>query len=303
MDYLSNIWYVGDWNPARYDSYNNYMKKFEIRLKQNYPLGKDSFSIDHGKNYFTFFRRLGEPFYYAIFDHHDNVIGTVCYVYRKMLGENIMYLCDLKFDPKIRNKGMMNKMLYRTIPTCLMRTKQFYAISMNEDSINNNIIDNKILSMGQHLGRKNNIDINSGGVLNIYLLDFTTMLYVHSLVLFLKGKSCSLNTSEIRYISLKDIKDLIVKNSETSNESSLDLLHLHYVDATNINDDITTNVNDKLFKSDYPVENHTHMFCTLSNSELATDLAHYDIYPSSTATIIHHDMNTFNWELIQTCDI
>lgn len=294
-EYLSNIWYIGDWVPSRYDRYNGYMKMFEARLKQQYPLGENSFSIDHGNNYFSFFRRLGEPFYYAIFDDNDNVVGTICYIYRKIFGDYVMYLCDLKFDPQIRNKGMMTKLLYRTIPTCVMRSKQFYAISMNEDVTNTN----KILMMGKHLGHKYDININSGGMLNIYSLNYDSMMFVHNLVLFLKGKMCSLDKSAFRYISLKGIKDLIVKNNDTFIESPLDLLHLHYVDADNVNNDI----NQNLFRSVYPVKNHTHMFCTLNDNELALDLARFNIQPISTATIIHHDMYTFNWELIQTCDI
>jgi hypothetical protein len=153
--------------------------------------------------------------------------------------------------------------------------------------------------MGQHMGNKNNITINSEGVLNIYSLNYDTMIFIHKLVIFLKGKSCSLNPTSFQYISLEGVKNLIIKNSSTGIESPLKLLHLHYIDA----DNVQNNIDQKLFKSDEPIKNHTHMFCTLNNSQLSIDLAKFNIHPSSTATIIHHDMDTFNWEIIQTCDI
>src|SRR5258705_11548925 len=90
IELLTNIWYIGDWYPSRYSTYNQYMKDFEQRMSHWYPLGDDTFRIDHGDNYFSFFRRMGEPFYYAIFQEQEQeqkqkyvVIGTVCYVYRK----------------------------------------------------------------------------------------------------------------------------------------------------------------------------------------------------------------------------
>ncbi|VBB18715.1 hypothetical protein YASMINEVIRUS_1247 [Yasminevirus sp. GU-2018] len=305
IEYLSNIWYIGDWFPVRYDTYNEYLKTFERRLKQQYPLGEDTFSISHGKNYFNFFRRLGEPFYYAMFDG-DKVVGTVCYVYRKIRGHYIMYLCDLKFDKSIRSKGNMSKLLYRTIPTCLFRTTQFYAISMNDDPNS----ENRVLQMGRHIGDKYNVNVQSGGILNIYSLNFEQMTFVHDLVVFSKASTCAVDrrsdnieSIKIAYVSMTGTKDLIVKKRRTGEEAPLKLLHLYYVEADNISDTFRESRGSRVKFSFAPLKDHTHMFCTPSDSSLAQDLASFDVYPSSTATIIHHAMNDFNWELIQTCDI
>ena len=147
VEYLTNIWYVGDWLPNRYNTYNNYVKTFESKLSESYPMGENSFRINHGKNYFTFFRQLGEPFYYVIFDKQSYglsasetdssiIIGTVAYIYRIIGSHHIMYLCDLKFDKSKRGHGIMYQMLCRTIPTCIFRTNKFYAITMNNGQKN-----------------------------------------------------------------------------------------------------------------------------------------------------------------------
>lgn len=312
LEYLSNIWYIGDWVPHRYDNYNIYLKDYEKRLKQLYPLGDDMFSIDHGKNYFNFFRRLGEPFYYAMFDG-DIVIGSICYIYRKIRDTDTMYICDLKFDKLIRGQNLMTKILYRSFPSCLMRTLKFYAISMNDsepDPKSESKLEskfeskskkykNKILNMGQHIGKKYGVNVQCGGVLNIYSLDYEQMKFAHELVVLTKAKTCSINKSRFVYISMRNIKDIIIKY-QNGVEAPLNLLHLHYIDAENISNTFANNNYDICVS---PLKNHTHMFCTLYGSELANDLAIFDILPSSTATIIHHSMDNFNWELIQTCDI
>lgn len=289
-EYLTNIWYIGDWAPNRYNTYNRYMKRFEKKLSHWYPLGEDKFRIDHGGNYFNFFRRMGEPFYYALFDGRC-VVGTVCYIYRKIGSEYVMYMCDLKIDPKFRNSGIMMKLLYRTIPSCLLRTFKFYAISMNESEK-----QNKILNMGQHLGQRNGINIVTGGNLNIYSLSYKDMMFVHELiVLYKKTKFCK-GSVNVRYISLKNIKDLIIKKKNNVTHT-MKLLHMHYLD----NDNADQSIDGKYYNK--PIKKHTHMFCTHSNSKLAKDLATFSINPTSTATIIHYNMNNYNWEMIQTCDI
>ena len=296
VEYLTNIWYVGDWLPNRYNTYNSYVKSFESKLAESYPMGNDSFRINHGKNYFIFFRQLGEPFYYVIFDktsyglsNLSNVIGTVAYIYRIIGTHHMMYLCDLKFDKSKRGNKMIYQMLFRTIPTCILRTNRFYAISMNNGQ------KNKILEMGKYIGSKYNINIKSGGILNIYSLDYDQMCFVHNLISHYKTSIPETN-NKIKYISLHGIKDLIISKKSGQTEI-MKLLHVYYVDTDN-----------KSSKKDIPAFNnpqkgHTHMLCTMKYSSLSDDLEAFGIIPSSDATIIHYNMDNFNWELIQTSDI
>jgi hypothetical protein len=316
VEYLTNIWYVGDWLPDRYNTYNNYVKEFESKLSESYPLGEDSFRINHGNNYFTFFRQLGEPFYYIIFDktshesfgskssgfksfgskssgfktNTDVVIGTVAYIYRIIGSHHIMYLCDLKFDKSKRGNGIMYQMLCRTIPTCILRANKFYAISMNNGQ------KNKILTMGQHIGKKYNIKIKSGGILNIYSLDYDQMCFVHDLISYYKLRISESN-NKMTYISLRGIKDLIINKKSVSQTEVMKLLHVYYVDTDN------KSLKYQIPEYNDPQKGYTHMFCTMANSLLASDLEKYGIIPSSDSTIIHYNMDNFNWEIIQTSDI
>ncbi len=298
IEYATNVYYVGDFCKFRYLAYNVHVKEFEKRLQQWYPLDKDTmFCLDHGANYFTFFRRIGKPSYYCLFDKQNKIQATICFLLQRIYqtNEDVFYVCDLKFDKIIRGKGMLLKLLWRTIPFCLFSSRKFYAISMNDDD-NDKTNENKILSMGQHLTTKNTfpkISIEKACVLNIYVLDYKQMVEIEETLAFYK------NCAKIQYISLKGIKDLIVKNKTTEEESeckAMDLLH-----ATYGNDDEYKLQNGQFYS--HPLQGYKHMFCTSETSLLAVKLKDLDIYPDSHATVIHYNMDNYNWEFIQTCDI
>jgi hypothetical protein len=80
----------------------------------------------------------------------------------------------------------------------------------------------------------------------------------------------------------------------------MNLLHMTYVDADNVDPEVSE---IKLTTHTKPQKDYQHMFCTLKDSELFKDLKTFGITHMSTATIIHHRMSDFNWDLIQTCDI
>ena len=126
----------------------------------------------------------------------------MCFIKRIICNETVFYVCDLKFDNTIRGKKYMIKILARSIPICLMHCKKFYAISMNGENKENNI-----LKMAKHMGNKYGVNIEYGGTLNIYTVDYDSMCNLHNLI-------CIHKKQQIKYISLNGIKDLIIKNKK-----------------------------------------------------------------------------------------
>jgi hypothetical protein len=196
---------INNKNPQNYEIYNKHIKEFEYKLSHWYPLGEDEFKIDHGNNYFKFFRRLGEVFYYAVFNS-DIIVGTICCVYRVLNNIKMFYMCDLKFDKCVRNKGLMIQILCKIIPICVLKTNKFYAISMNNDQ------PNKILEMCQHIGNKCGVNVKNSGELCLYSFNYEEMMRFQNIVFLYKSYKCKIDIKNIRYVSLKNIKDLLVKN-------------------------------------------------------------------------------------------
>ncbi len=291
IEFSTNIRYIGDLISVRYTTYNKYVKEFENRLSEWYPLGKDVFRLDHGNNYFTFFRRMGVPFYYAIFDNDELIQGTICFILRKINNKFVFYLCDLKFDPLIRHTGLLKELLSRTVPNFIQSTNKFYAVSMNDPKNHNN---NNILQMAKHMGKKFGINVESGTILNIYSLDFIKISSVEKLILSCKNKANNTNYKQMSYLSSEGIKDIIVKVNNTT--SNMNLLHLYYFSS-----DCENNNFSKYYNK--PLREYTHMFCTPIDSVLSQKLSEQNILPSSTATVLHYNMSNINWEFIQTCDI
>ena len=55
----------------------------DLEKGTSYPLGGDRFEIDHGKNYFAFFTRLGKLHYYVVLDG-EKVIAVAAAILRQI---------------------------------------------------------------------------------------------------------------------------------------------------------------------------------------------------------------------------
>ena len=269
----TNIWYVGDWHSERYEKYNQDVKLFEKRLSCWYPIGDDLFRIDHGPNYFNFFRRLGELFFYIAMNDQGNVIGTIACVRQKVGGKSTFYLCDLKIDPQEREKGHLRRLMWRALPACALRCQRFYAISMNDGGENN-----RVSAMSEHvIGAKN------GGVLNIYCLEAKDMRRVVDQVTCFKGVK-----EKARFLALFNVKDLVLK----STGKRMRVVHL------------CTGANEPWgMVYDGVQDGFLHMFCTRGDSALSHGLGTMGIEPFGDATIIHYGMEGVDWEFLETSAI
>ncbi len=120
---------------SQLESYGPKILTIEKGVK--YPMGNDFFEIDHGKNYFAFFQRLGEMYYYVI--QEDNEVGAVaCGIIRKLAHKKstvkAWYLCDLKIKKEWRGRNLTTYLLNNTIPRGYLKCSRGYMISMNPSS-------------------------------------------------------------------------------------------------------------------------------------------------------------------------
>lgn len=246
-----------------------------IEKVATYPLGDDYFQIDHGIDYFAFFDRLGEVKYYAALDG-DAVAAVGAGILRDIpyhqgkKSQNAWYLCDLKVDPYYQKRRLSLRILSHAICENIRRCGSGYTISMNPgDGSRNRLV--------QIFQKFSLVKFSHTTTLGIYSLDAMTMRNIEPLLVEHRG--------EISYLSLKGIKDL--KLQSTGN--ALPLLHVQWGATV-----------DKGVLGVIP--SYAHMFCVPDNDALALALAQKSIYPSATASVVSHGMES-DWRFILTSDI
>ena len=105
----------------------------------SYPIGDDWFKIDHGRNYFSFFSRLGK-LHYQIVLHEKKVVAVAAAILREFIpvgGKKqraVWYLCDLKVEPQFRGRYIPFKMFAHLAPKLHPICSSAYAISMDNQN-------------------------------------------------------------------------------------------------------------------------------------------------------------------------
>ncbi|MDZ5762799.1 putative GNAT family N-acetyltransferase [Candidatus Cyrtobacter comes] len=176
--------------------YNERLIKFERSF--SYPIGQDNFSIDHGKNYYTFFDRIGKPYFFVAL-LEDQVIGVACGVLRSGLCDHdkIWYICDLKIDSKYRGSGIVYEFLYFAFKKYSYISTKIYGISMDGQA------SAKVLNFIQHTPLLN---LKFKDTLYFYLLNRNEM---HSYGYEILDQ----HVREYYFISLSGIKDIILDST------------------------------------------------------------------------------------------
>jgi hypothetical protein len=241
-----------------------------------YPLGDDFFQIDHGKDYFAFFDRLGKVDYYVICDG-ERVAAVGAGILREITyrqGQQpqlAWYLCDLKVHPDYQRRHLSLQILSRAVVAGISKCARGYLISMNPgDGSPNRLV--------RVLEKYAVVKFTTAAQLGIYSLDAENMQKIAPLIIEHRGK--------IAYRSLAGIKDLQLQ----STGQKLPLLHLQW--GEDIDDLISA-----------PIAGFTHMFCVPNGDNLADLLTARSIYPNATASVVSHGMSECDWRFILTSDI
>ena len=242
----------------------------------SYPLGEDRFEIDHGEDYFAFFTRLGQLHYYVVLDG-DRVVAVVAAILRRVPATSrekpkaVWYLCDLKVHPEYRGRYLPVSICVHAFPKLYPLTPHAYAVSMDADRER----PNRVALM---LKRFSLAPMSIATKLGIVSLDAKRMQKVEPILREHFG--C------VSYLSLEGKKDIILQ----STCAPMPLLHVQFGPCAE-------------HGLTQPLDDSVHMFCVSMDHPLVEVLEHQAIYPSATATVIHHRMEKWDWGFILTSDI
>jgi hypothetical protein len=243
----------------------------ELEAKAEYPLGPhEKFKINHGADYFAFFKRLGELHYFVASDG-DKVVGVGAGVLRTVEGKQVWYLCDLKVVPEYRGRYIPMHM-FKKAAWLAYKSTIGYAISMNPAEG-----ENRIVKMFRNHSW---IPVSPVQQLALFSLDRSEMQAYRQQIEEARGP--------LHFLSMKGKKDLILQ----SNKQAMPLLHVQF--GAKPSDEQTV---------DSPQDGFTHMFCMPEQDPLYNKLVEKGLKPSATASIVSRGMEGIDFNFIQTSEI
>ena len=234
-----------------------------------YPLGHDTFRLDHGADYFAFFDRLGDVAYYAAVEDGE-VLAVGAGVLRQTPLGPAWYICDLKVRPDRRGEHLPLRMFAAAFPPEFARCPRGYGISMNPPDR-----PNRVLAIFQRFPV---MPIRHATTLELWSLDAAAMRAALPHVRTHRGNA--------GFRSLAGVKDIVL----TSTGAPMALLHTQfgpYAAPTRAE----------------PAEGAVHMLATPAADGLGAALRTLGHTPSATATVITLGMEARDWSWILTSDI
>jgi len=241
-----------------------------LEASARYPLGADRFRIDHGRDYFAFFDRLGSLAYYVAAEDGE-VLAVGCGVIRELPGLGpAWYAGDLKVRPDRRGEHIPLRMLAAAFPTEYPRCPRGYGISMNPPEGENRVL--------RIFRRFPVIPMHHDATLAFFSLSAQQMRAAAPIVQRHRGAP--------GYLSLRGVKDLVLD----STAAPLDLLHVQH-------GPLGTPTLDQ------PVDGAVHMLCTPIDDDLCRDMTAMGLPVMATATVIAHRMEGYDWRQVLTSEI
>ncbi|AZL89296.1 hypothetical protein QKC54_gp0534 [Megavirus baoshan] len=259
--------------------YQSNIKLLEYQISPKLNIFGNDHYVYHGKDYFSFFRRLGSIYYFMIqYAKKNLLVGTACAILRKYSYDTankkinipFWYLCDLKIDKKHQGKNITIKLFRHMYYKYQLISKHCYFICFENNHAILKIF-NKINSSLQHKFTTTN--------LLIYAVNHNIMTIIENLFICAYGY--------ISYLSLSGKKDFITMNQEIPQ-----YFHLQHGKFAEKGKEL----------KNLP-KNSIILFCFPSNCQFESIMNDLKILPVNKAHILSTNMDFFDWHDILTSDI
>jgi hypothetical protein len=233
-----------------------------------YPLGPDRFHIDHGVDYFAFFRRLG-ALTYVVAERDGQLLAALAAIERRLhcTGDDpVWYLGDLK-----RLAPGVDRLAPRLVGVLRgAGPRRGYGISMDPGSGR----ANPMVRLARHV----HPEVGVATRLHLYSLDATAMARCLPILGAHRGA--------VSFRSLTGTKDIVL----ASTGAPMRLLHAQWGECAEAGDG-------------GPEPDHVHMFCAPRDDGLDRDVRARGLVPTASATILHVGMAGVDWGFVLTSDI
>ncbi len=238
-----------------------------VEAAVDYPLGADRFCIDHGADYFAFFRRLGR-LRYVIAECGLELLAMLAVIERELVDGPAWYVGDLKLAPGGEGLALTRRLL--AVASAEAGPSRAYGISMNPATD----APNRIVRLLARLVPETRVATTLG----FYTVDAIQMRHLEGLVAAHRGP--------LGYLSLAGIKDIVLQ----STGRPMPLVHVQYGP-------------DAEPAGHRPIEGGAHMFCTPVGDALDRSVREHGGVPMATATVVQVGMNSTDWSFVLSSDI
>jgi hypothetical protein len=247
------------------DAYGRRIAAIEAAV--DYPLGTDRFHIDHGADYFAFFRRLGR-LRYVIAERTGQLLAMLAATERRLADGPAWYLGDLKLAPAGQGLALTRRLL--AVARDGGGPARAYGISMNPgDGTPNRVV---------RLLAKLAPEMRVAATLNFYSVDGAQMRELADLVATHRGP--------LGYLSLAGIKDIVLH----STGRPMRLVHVQHGPCAEA-------------AAEDPIDGGSHMFCTPEGDALDRSVRERGCRPMASATVIQAGMGDTDWSFVLSSDI
>ena len=252
------------------DKEEHFCFKFNNKSKNAYiECYKDE---DYYKEYY---RTFGKPHIYGLYEKNSEtkekkMIGTISLIYR--YDTKVCHIMDLKIKKSHRGQGGITKFIRSTLFSRLLNNKGYYGITMNTNTIIENLVTKIMMPKMKNRGK-----------MFIYLISFDELNKCLSLL-------SSFYCSEIGFVDNNKIRTFI----DSTTKKPYKLLHLHH--NAEYREDFDFTEPQRGFQYCFSIHE--------SNDYIIQELKEkFKITSSSSATVYSNDFKTDWSKFVKTFEI
>jgi len=225
--------------------------------------------------YINYYKTFGKNYIYGLYEKNTEtkekkIIGVISLIYR--YDNKVCHIMDLKIKKSHRGKGGINKFIRSTFFSRLINNKGYYGITMNTNTIIENLVTKTMMPKMKNRGK-----------MFIYLISFDELNKCLSLL-------SSFYCSEIGFVDNNKIRTFI----DSTTKKPYKLLHLHH--NAEYREDFDFTEPQRGFQYCFSIHE--------SNEYIIQELKEkFKITSSSSATVYSNDFKTDWSKFVKTFEI
>lgn len=229
------------------------------------PLGQHWYYTSFGRDYFSYFQSIGEPYLYGVIDKEKLVASVMLILANYNIADKVRkawYICDFKIHPTYRNHTVSPALFKSEFFLNYLKAPRGFAIFTNKKTE-----PSRVLELADKFKM---VPFHKVEEINNYFITAQELRKISDDLKFYK--------TSFKTVDLKDTKDLFLLD----NKKRINVNYLHF----SLGQMEENQIDDSALFS----------FCLTASDSLNAALAQKNIFPNTTGSIVAHNMAGFDWK-------